>query len=234
MNNMFLLWKNFLFPRPCAICGGSLLNASEVHFGLCEQCLKPLLTEEKDRCIKCGKPLVSEIEICILCRNTREHSYEKIWVFFPYSGKYRKLLTEFKFHRNLALANLFTEKISAVLNEPELINASLVPVPVRPGKIREKGWDQVDYLVKKLKKNSKSDLFVSNCLKRKKSKIQKMLNRTDRIENLKGRIYSSKKSPKTALIIDDVITTGSTLEICSSVLKENGAEKVYCLCLFYD
>lgn len=235
IKKLFLLGKNFLFPRPCAVCGSHLINSSEVYFGLCGKCFQSLTSDnEVNRCIKCGKPLVSETDTCIPCRSTGNLSYERSLVFFPYSGKYRKLLTEYKFRKNLALANFFAYKILDVIKKTELLNAALVPVPVRPGKIKEKGWDQIDYLVKRIKKNSKETINVSYCLKRKISKIQKSLNRTERIENLKGKICLSGKPPKTSLIIDDVITTGSTIEICSSVLKENGAEKVYCLCLFYD
>ncbi len=64
--------------------------------------------------------------------------------------------------------------------------------------------------------------------------MQKKLDRKERLENMKGRIYLKTAPPKIALIIDDVITTGSTLEVCSEVLKEGGTEKVYGLCLFYD
>jgi predicted amidophosphoribosyltransferase len=109
----------------------------------------------------------------------------------------------------------------------------IVPVPPRPGKIKSAGWDQVDYLVRKFKQKNR-DRLVSFCLKRKESNVQKRLNRTERMDNLKGRIFINGVIPKTVLIIDDVITTGSTMEVCSSVLKEAGAEKVYGLCLFYD
>jgi predicted amidophosphoribosyltransferase len=64
--------------------------------------------------------------------------------------------------------------------------------------------------------------------------VQKRLNRAERAENLKGKIYLYGRSPKIVVIIDDVTTTGSTMEICSSVLKEHGAEIVYGICLFYD
>ena len=54
------------------------------------------------------------------------------------------------------------------------------------------------------------------------------------MENLKGKICLCAKPPETILVIDDVVTTGSTMETCSGVLKDGGAEKVYGLCLFYD
>jgi ComF family protein len=137
----------------------------------------------------------------------------------------------YKFKKNLPLANFLADKTFEVLNDPLLKDAVIVPVPPRPGKIKDTGWDQVDYLVKKLFSEGVS---ICRCLKRTKSKTQKQLDRAERIENLKGRISVYGKVPQIALVIDDVITTGSTMEVCSSVLKENGVEKVYGLCLFYD
>jgi ComF family protein len=187
-----------------------------------------------NKCGLCGKPLISEIELCLPCRKGDHHSYDRLWVIFPYSGKYRKLLSMYKFKKNLSLAKFLAEKILEILREPLLKDAVIVPVPPRPGKIKDTGWDQVDYLVKRLIRLSKDDVSLCRCLKRTKSKTQKQLDRAERIENLKGRISVCAKIPKTVLIIDDVITTGSTMEVCSSVLKENGAEKVYGLWLFYD
>jgi len=144
------------------------------------------------------------------------------------------LLTAYKFGKKLPLADFFAEKITELIkNEPLLGNAVIIPVPPRPGKIKETGWDQVDYLVKRLEKYL-PEASVSRILKRRKSKVQKLLNRSQRIENLKGRITINGNAPNTVLVIDDVITTGSTMEVCSNVLKEGGAQRVYGICLFYD
>lgn len=132
------------------------------------------------------------------------------------------------------MAEFFVEKaLEIITNEMMLKDAVIVPVPPRPGKIKTNGWDQVDYLVKRLKKLSKGRISVCYCLKRGKSKVQKRLNLRERMENLNGRIGVHGKVPQTVLIIDDMITTGSTMEVCSAVLKDGGAEKIYGLCLFY-
>ena len=236
IKHFFLLAKGFLFPAVCALCGGSLIYSQEIKYGLCEKCkesLSPL--EEGSRCNLCGKPLISEKDLCLPCRNGTVKSTERLWVLFPYAGKFRTLLTEYKFRKNLPLADFFAEKaLTVLLNEPALENACIVPVPPRPGKIKENGWDQVDFLVRRIEKISEGKISVCRCLKRQKSKIQKRLDRNARIENLKGRIRMNGTAPKTAVVIDDIITTGSTIEVCSGVLKEAGAEKVYGLCLFYD
>jgi predicted amidophosphoribosyltransferase len=76
-------------------------------------------------------------------------------------------------------------------------------------------------------------LPVNRCLKRLPSKSQKLLNREERLANLKGRIRCVKKPPETAILFDDVITTGATVDACAAVLLEAGAKEVYAVCLFY-
>jgi len=230
-----LLWlKNLVFPSWCALCETALTDTEEIRYGLCQNCRAKAAAVQGQKCNLCGKPLISEIDICLSCRNDSVKSYDRLWVIFPYTGIYRKLLHAYKFGKNLALASFFAQKALEVIAEnPVLRDAVIVPVPPRPGKIKETGWDQVEFLVKQIL-NLFKETPVCRCLKRRKSKVQKKLDRKERLENMKGRIYLKIPPPKTALIIDDVITTGSTLEVCSEVLKEGGSEKVYGLCLFYD
>jgi ComF family protein len=232
--SLFLEVKNFLFPGFCALCGCGL-TGDEIRLALCENCRLSLVPVQGDRCRMCGKPLVSEKDACLSCRSAAAPSWDRMYVLFPYTGKYRKLLTAYKFGKNTALADFFAEIVLEAKNSDlRLKEASIVPVPPRPGKIKNSGWDQVDFLVRRIKKIGKGSVSVFRCLKRGKSKVQKSLNRTERMENLKGRIILNGAAPKIALVIDDVITTGSTMEICSAELKKGGAEKVYGLCLFYD
>ena len=232
LKKLFFWGKNFLFPSDCVLCEGSLIEPDEIRRGLCENCRLSIIPDMGGKCNICGKPLISEIENCLPCRNSETRSFDRLWVLFPYVGRYRKLLTSYKFKKNLAPAEFFTEKILEIIEqEPLLKDAVIVPVPPRPGKIKETGWDQVEHLAKVIEKRGYS---VYRCLKRGKSNVQKRLNRAERMENLKGRILIDGNAPRIALLIDDVITTGSTIEICASVLKEAGAQKVYGLCLFYD
>jgi ComF family protein len=233
LNQIFLRGRNFLFPADCALCEGALIEPNEMRLGLCQDCLASISPNYGSKCTICGKPLISEIDTCLHCRDA-QYSYDRLWTVFPYTGKYRKLLAEYKFEKKLPLANFFAEQITEIIkNEPLLENAVIVPVPPRPGKIKKNGWDQVECLIKRLEKIM-PDVTVSRCLKRSKSRVQKELNRNDRLNNLKGRIVINGKVPDTALIIDDVITTGATMEVCSEALKNNGTQKVYGICLFYD
>jgi len=235
------LWiKGFFFPEGCALCGKILIDVCEIKYCLCQEChslIEKQITasQEGERCNLCGKTLISENETCLQCRNGEQHSYDRLWTLFPYMGKFRRLLTAYKFEKKIALADYLAEKIIALIQETsELKEACLIPVPPRPGKIKNTGWDQVDYLVRRIRELSKRNICVYKRLRRRKSRTQKQLNRKDRLENMKGRVYLKGTVPAAAIVIDDVITTGSTMEVCASVLKEAGAQKIYGICLFYD
>jgi len=234
---MFFL-RELFFQTGCAVCGGTCISVDEAWYGLCNDCrskIEQYLAETQGlkTCEYCGKPLISEQGLCLSCRRTGTLNFDRAIVLFPYSGIYQKLLSSYKFEKHVSLGNFFAELITKTLEKEEMpAETVIVPVPARPGKIRKTGWDQVEYLAKILEKGK--GLYVSRCLKRLSSKSQKELDRKSRQTNLKGRIIPKKQSPKTAVIIDDVTTTGSTLDACALALKDAGAQTVYGLCLFYD
>jgi ComF family protein len=230
--------REYFFPCGCSMCGTYLIGGNETWLGLCRNCHESLEKEftkrlSEDNCDCCGKPLISEIERCLSCRNGDAFSFDRAMVLFPYMGKYRHLLASYKFKKNIALGNYFAEKIWHIYTSGIFPgNLAIVPVPPRAGKIRKMGWDQVEYLMCLLEKNH--GVFVNRCLKRLPSQTQKRLSRENRKTNLKGHIVPVRKAPENVLLIDDVMTTGSTIDVCSAALKEAGARTVYALCLFYD
>ena len=227
--------KEYLFPSGCGICGAQFAGANEAWYGLCDPCCAGIAPAAGQCCDVCGRPLVSEHCRCLSCRDGEKRSFDSVTVLFPYTGKYRLLLTAYKFGAHPALGNFFAQKILEAVGSRVPGNAVIVPVPPRPGKIKQAGWDQVDYLARLLKRGGEAPgVNVRRCLKRLKSQAQKRLNREQRMKNLQGRIVLKGRAPQTALLVDDVMTTGATLDVCASALKQGGAEKVYCLCLFYD
>jgi ComF family protein len=240
---VFLL-REYFFPSGCALCGRFLIGAGECWYGLCEDCMEALKEEGpggKDRCDCCGRPLVSEQGRCMQCRRGEVPCFDRIVTLYPYRGRYRRLLGAYKFGKNLSLGHFLAERIGETLTwvldlyRGEAAAPALVPVPPRPGKLKKTGWDQVEYLTGLLEKGGASPLpLVRRCLRRLPSRVQKELDREHRRKNLQGKIMVRDGAPETAILLDDVITTGSTMDVCAAALKAGGAKRVLGICLFYD
>jgi ComF family protein len=228
--SILFLIREFFFPSGCGLCGTALDDPEEAWQGLCGPCGEAVeVPPQGETCSRCGRPLVSEIGRCTACREREDWYCDSLSLLYPYTGKYRRILGAYKFGKNLGVGNFLARRLGErCRNYPDF---ELVPVPPRPGKLRRQGWDQVEYLARRLEKEG---FPVRRCLKRTDLRAQKKLARRERLENLEGRFISTAAAPRKALLIDDVITTGATLESCAAALKGAGAEQVCGVCLFYD
>ena len=145
------------------------------------------------------------------------------------------MLTSWKIIGMRGLSWPFAQCLSLVItSNPEFAGVPIVPVPPRPGKVSEKGWDQIEDLVRIL-----SNIYripVLRCLSRTVGMQQKKLGRIARLKNIRGHIsvLPGMAIPERVIILDDLMTTGSTLDACAEALKIAGCGKVYGLTLFFD
>lgn len=224
----------FAFPKKC-ICCDSVAYA----IPLCASCQKLFYTQLRQhtaRCKICGKLLISEHGICLNCREERLTSHiDRTFSIAPYLLWKKDLLFEWKTAGNRNLGFFFTHILAEVISR-EFPNIPLVPVPARPQKIKIKGWDQIadlSYYLKMLYK-----IRIVPVLERVSEFEQKKRNRAERIAGLgstyilNNRIKNLNQYP-CVLLLDDIITTGATLETCAAVLKQAGVKKIYALTLFY-
>jgi len=225
----------------CAVCG-SLVFLKPV----CKSCMKKHFSVrtimQKERCSCCGKELVSMKEKCMVCReNPVLKSTDSVIPLFSYRLWNRELMFRWKMSEERTFSPLFAKLLCEVLRKTW--DKVIVPVPPRKGKIRRNGWDQIEELCTFLEK--RYGFRVLRILERNTSGQQKKLSRSKRLESIKT-AYSmcsvevleralkpfNGKLPETVCIIDDVCTTGSTLESCAEILRKEGIKTVNAVTLF--
>lgn len=222
-----------LFPKRCV---GCRKNGEYI----CTDCFATISFDIEKICTVCNKSsLDGKTHPVCVGKYTLDGTLSSV----AYKGIIRKLLYQLKYQPYLTdlipdLAELMYEAL--IQNEifVHLIKEKpiLIPIPLSPKRLKKRGYNQAELLTKQLGK--RFDLKVFNILKRvKDTKPQYGLKREERLVNIKDAFdISSKISQmgKIAIIVDDVLTTGSTLNEAAKILKKNGFKEVWGVALAKD
>ena len=221
--NLFL---EMIFPRRCAVCD-SILPWGQKE--ICGECNKKIKYSDSSSCFKCGKPIKEEEEYCYDCRR-KEHYFKQGAALFPY--EYIRLsLYRFKYGGRQEYASFYGRQMAHRLEEkrrqwrPE----ALVPVPLHKRKQKKRGYNQAELIARELSKYWKIPVITNLVVRCKNTRPMKEIVGTDRQNNLKKAFKLGTNDVKlnTIIIIDDIYTTGSTIDAVSKVCLEAGIANVY-------
>ena len=220
-------------PYTCALCGCD----SDKQRDLCSIC-EAVLDRLSNRCAVCALPLIEEDEP-IVCRSCREStpSFDRICGLFPYQPPLPSLITALKFNSQLAYARLLGELLAESAATHWCKNLPLpqvlIPVPLHDSRLRQRGYNQALELARPLARQLQLPIDAKACKRIKLTRPQSSLAATARKRNLRSAFTVNKNLPyQHVAIIDDVVTTGSTVIALSEALKANGVERVeiWCVC----
>ena len=217
---------NILYPKRCPVCHQILTQKGILVCQPCEKVLHPVMT---DYCLKCGKPVAAEEEFCQECR-TVLREFDRGRSVFLYNNKMRQSLLHYKYYGNREYGEYYAACICRYMKreiyswKPDLI----VPVPMHPRKQRERGFNQAADLAARAGKGlgiPTADWIVR---KTQNTRSQKKLSAVERKQNLRAAFQVTERlDGLRILVIDDVYTTGSTMEAMAHVLRKAGAEQVF-------
>jgi competence protein ComFC len=221
---------SLFYPPACAVCS-SHVGAGEY---LCAACDKRLPRIVPPFCAKCSEPFpaaISDTFACANCSHRRLH-FEAAVAVYRSRGIVRQLILTFKYGREIHLRHLLARWLIAASGDERLRTARfdlIVPVPLHPARERERGFNQSALIAELL--SARTTLPVRSVLQRVRyTTTQTAFDRAERMENLRGAFRLRKTANVQGLrvlLVDDVLTTGSTLSECARVLKTAGARSVH-------
>jgi len=215
---------DLLFPRRCVGCG------TEGGF-LCSSCLASVKSLSMPWCVHCGRPW-RESGLCTDCR-VRPRHLAGIRAAFRYEGPVREAILQFKYHGVSAMADELAGPLQNLLAEHPLAFDVIVPVPLAPDRLRERGYNQAEALARRLGKALDKPV-VPGLVRTRSTRAQALLRSwEERYNNVAGafRADPALVTGRRILVVDDVCTTGATLESCGEALKAAGATTAWGLAL---
>jgi ComF family protein len=233
--------KDLLFPKSC-------LGCQKEGLYLCDDCRTILDINEFDYCLCSKNPIrflpEQKMGTCNRCQNRK---LSGLYCALSYKDKQltKNLIYQFKYPPHLkdlakTLASILIEHfvISGKNTNEIWENSILIPVPLDKNKLKNRGYNQAEELAKELSKILQIPVVSDVLTKIKLTKAQAESNKEEREKNLLNAFCVNKNLAKSDLakfykvfLVDDVYTTGSTMEECASVLRQAGAKQVWGICL---
>ncbi len=209
-----------LLPPRCLLCGA----AGDAGLDLCRDC-RSALPWQTSACARCALPLPQAAPFCGACQRTPP-SFDAAWATFAYAPPLDRLLPRFKFHADLAAGALLSQLMREA--PPPLAVDALLPVPLHPGRLRERGFNQALELARPLARGRGVPLRPDLLQRVRATPAQTTLDGAARRRNLREAFVAPGPVPVRVLLVDDVMTTGTTLAACADALKRAGAQWVGC------
>jgi len=198
--------------------------------GLCNGCLQSLPWHIAPKCPQCGLP--SDGLICGSCLNSAP-SFDATHALFSYDYPLDRLLQHYKYKESLHLADTFSallmdSLLDADLNQQHNIDL-IMPMPMHHERLKQRGFNQALEVARLISKDSQIKLDYASCQRIKLTPPQASLPHKERIKNIRGAFQCNKSLQGLSIaLVDDVMTTGASLNELAKTLKQAGAAHVEC------
>ncbi len=231
LQKLYKICLQLLFPLRCPVCDDIVTPSGEK---ICLDCMKKLRYVTPPRCMKCGKKLFEEEqEYCHDC-SVRKHLFVCGRALYEY-GSVAASVYRFKYGNRREYADFYGEEIGRYLGQfiSQVQPDALIPIPLHRARKRKRGYNQALLLANAISRYTGVPVCDKILVRIKNTVPQKQLNPIERQNNLKKAFHIEKNDVKlkTVILIDDIYTTGSTMDEAASVLLEAGVEKVYFITL---
>ena len=231
---------DIIYPPRCLGCALFLEDnhnhRQTAHF--CPDCFSDFSPVVSPLCPICSTPLVSGLQKDHLCEDClrKRPFYEAIYALYHYEGAMMEAIHQFKYGEKRYLAKslgpLFVQFAGSRMKQRD--DLLIMPVPLHKKRLRERGFNQSLLLAKHLARQMNAELDFLSLRRVRYTLPQTGLGKEERRKNVRGAFRVENPhavKAKTVLLVDDVATTGNTLNECARVLKKSGCKNVFCMVL---
>ncbi|TXG86190.1 MAG: ComF family protein [Rhodocyclaceae bacterium] len=211
-----------LLPQDCLLC--SAPSADDL---LCTACRADLPLLPSPACPRCALPTAGG-EVCGRCLRHPPH-FDRLIAAFPYAFPIDRMLQQFKYGHQLALAGWFGKQLAMISTEEDggLAADLIVPMPLHPRRMKERGFNQALEIARQLQVPGGARLATTLCERIRETAPQEGLSLLQRRRNLRNAfICREDLHGKRILLVDDVVTTGASINECARTLRLHGAAAV--------
>ncbi len=227
LNKLLGFIADIIFPPICPVCNKIMpIMAGDI----CPECEKKLTFVAEPYCMRCGKPVDETQEYCEDCTR-RDHAYDEGRAVLIYDEYMSKSIYRFKYNGKREFARFYGRVMTQCLHDKirQWRVEVVIPVPVHKSKLRQRGYNQAGLIAQQISKRLKIPVKSDIVIRQTATKVQKNLGFTARQNNLKNafKVIPNSVKYKSVLIVDDIYTTGATVDAMARCLKKAGVEKVY-------
>ncbi len=219
-----------LFPLRCPVCDRIVRPYGEK---ICVECLGKLKLLTPPWCMKCGKKLLQDEELCSDCRR-KEHQFIRGRALYEY-GTAAPSIYRLKYAGRQEYADFFGQEMARYLRDfiQEAAPEGLIPIPLHRKRLCKRGYNQAKLLADAVSMYTGIPVHDKILARVKNTVPLKRQNVEERQNNLKRAFNITQNDVKlnTIIIVDDIYTTGSTIDEAASVLREHGVERIYFITL---
>ena len=220
-----------LYPKACPICGKAAPVVEGKRAQVCPECYEELRFIKHNYCLRCGKELGSAAQqYCYDCSRIK-HVYDQGAAALMYTDGIKQSIYRYKYKGKREYASWYGAMLAKGCGEriamwnPDVI----IPVPLHKKKLKERGYNQAELMARALGEQLGIPVDGDYLVRTNNTVPMKKLTGEERINNLKNafNIVSNSVQYNKILLVDDIYTTGATIDACATVLKAHGAKSVY-------
>lgn len=222
---------DLFYPRRCPFCDRVIQPDASV----CEDCRKKIPYVREPVCKKCGKPLADErTEYCMDCNRGR-HIFTAGRAVFSYEGMVRESLYRFKYANRREYAMFYAGEAAAAYGGwiAHMGVQAIVPIPLHKKRKQKRGYNQAEVFAEALSKRLNIPVQSGILRRMINTRPQKALGNFERKKNMKNAFISAENMVHLdrILLVDDIYTTGTTVDAAAAALRDAGVKEIYVLCV---